>query len=174
MDQSPRSILKVVQRESIGSSINSSGITSNYDDDTKSVIKAFIKMESKIEDEHKEILNNIVFNGYQPKVVDKVFYLERYAVDSAKEEFGEDKQRNSNIKINENLNNNKSMLSSSSSEKMTNPRIVQIIREKSDNRFSISNIILIILNISLFIGIIFTVFAIVTLYIKKYNILVQV
>lgn len=171
MAQSPRTILKVVQRDSIGSNINSSGINSNYDDDTKNVIKAFIKMESKIDEEHKEILNNIVFNGYQPKVIDKVFYLERYAIDSVKEEEEDknSKMKSPNFKITENVDDNISGLLPSS-EKMITPRIVQIVRENSNsNSYSLFSLILITLNMLLSIGILSTVFVLI-LYIQKYNI----
>ncbi len=83
MDLSPRALIKTVQRDlSKGDSI--SKLQNIKKDDSKNVIKGFINIENVSQRDYSELLENTIFSGCYPHVVDQVFYLERYASDNRK------------------------------------------------------------------------------------------
>jgi hypothetical protein len=75
MNASPRTLIRAVQRD-LKNENSASKIGSGQ---TKDLMRAFIVADSVPTEEHRKILDHPSFQGCYPKVVDKVFYLERYA-----------------------------------------------------------------------------------------------
>ena len=48
-------------------------------DGAKDLMRAFINVDSVMSKEYSKIIDNPVFGGCYPKIVDRVFYLERFA-----------------------------------------------------------------------------------------------
>lgn len=80
MDQTPRSLLKGVQRDLNNPTID----LEPRGNETKNMIKGFISVNSvPINESHSEVLKHSAFEGCQPRISDQVFSLENYASESA-------------------------------------------------------------------------------------------
>lgn len=85
MDATPRTLIRGVQKDL--QSPPSSGTNHRQSQppvETKNLMKAFIGADTTNSAEHKKILENPVFGGHYPRIVDKVLTLERFAGDTTK------------------------------------------------------------------------------------------
>jgi hypothetical protein len=80
MQSTPRTLIRAVQKDlSQQKTENVAGKEQAKQDGARDLMKAFIGAESVLGKDHATILDNPVFAGCYPKIVDKVFFLERFA-----------------------------------------------------------------------------------------------
>lgn len=82
MHSTPRTLIRQVQKDL--SPVNGPpprGGNGTNSGETKNLMRAFIGAETVPSADHRKIIENPVFNGYYPQIVDRVFSLGRYAAD---------------------------------------------------------------------------------------------
>lgn len=82
MHSTPRTLIRQVQKDlSPANGPPPRGGNATNSAETKNLMRAFIGAETVPSADHKKIIENPVFNGYYPQIVDRVFSLGRYAAD---------------------------------------------------------------------------------------------
>lgn len=140
MDATPRTLIRGVQKDL--QSPPSSGPPPQQKPETKNLMRAFIDADTTNSAEHKKILDNPVFGGHYPRIVDKVFTMERFAGDAPKQPSG----KNASTKVEQ----------SKRSSKAAGP-IVDPYENSNPAHFTGFEHFLLCINVSLFVGIVMTV-----------------
>jgi hypothetical protein len=73
MKGTPRTLIRGAVKKDVGV------VPQEKESGAKDLMRAFISSEEKTSPEHQKILENPAFTGFYPRIVNKVFYLERYA-----------------------------------------------------------------------------------------------
>lgn len=142
MDATPRTLIRGVQKDLRSPPSSASPKPPPQKAETKNLMRAFIDADTTNSAEHKKILDNPVFGGHYPRIVDKVFTMERFAGDAP------------------NLSNGKSANAkdepSKRSSKATWP-VVDPYENSNPAHFTGFEHFLLCVNVSLFVGIMMTV-----------------
>jgi hypothetical protein len=81
MKATPRTLIRAVQKDLTPQEVGPDTKEGAQKSGAKDLMKAFINVDSGMRKDHSQILDNPAFAGCYPKIVDKVFYLERYVGD---------------------------------------------------------------------------------------------
>jgi hypothetical protein len=78
MKATPRTLIRAVQKDLSPQDVGSDAKEGPLKTGAKDLMKAFINVDGANRKDHSQLLDNPAFVGCYPKIVDKVFYLERY------------------------------------------------------------------------------------------------
>lgn len=82
MNSTPRTLIRQVQKDlSPANGPPPRGSKTANSGETRNLMRAFIGAETVPSADYKRIIDNPVFGGYHPQIVDRVFSLGRYATD---------------------------------------------------------------------------------------------
>jgi hypothetical protein len=79
MKATPRTLIRAVQKDLSPQEVVSETKEGPQKAGARDLMKAFINVDGATRNDHSQLLDNPAFAGCYPKIVDKVFYLERYA-----------------------------------------------------------------------------------------------